>query len=372
MEGKVESDARYIWFHCASLGEFEQGRPLIEKIRADYKQYKIVLTFFSPSGYEIRENYDGADIVMYLPVDTPANAQKFLDIIKPEKVFFIKYEYWHSFISEINRRGIPLFMVSAVFHKDGIFFRKDLRGRWFRRILMKFDHIFVQDENSLQLLGSAGITECTVSGDTRIDRVAVIARNAKDIPAIERFKDRFPLIIAGSTWKPDEELLSQYINNSSNIKIIFAPHEVSDSNIQRLQQMIKTPSVRFSRVNDIEISDFKILIIDSIGLLSSLYKYGSIAYIGGGFGAGIHNILEPAVFGLPVIFGPNHHKFKEATDLKLLKGAWPVNNFRELERVLTMFLNEPSKLSASSEICKNYVSKNIGATRIIIKKVFNN
>jgi len=372
LENRIERNGRYIWFHCASLGEFEQGRPLIEKIREEYKQYKVILTFFSPSGYEMRKNYNGADIVMYLPFDTSANAKKFLDIINPEKVFFIKYEYWYHIISETAFREIPLYLISAVFHEDGIFFKKDLRGKWFKSILMKFDHIFVQDENSANLLRSAGITECTVSGDTRIDRVAAIAFNAKDIPVIEKFKEGYPLIIAGSTWRPDEELLSEYINNHSDAKIIFAPHEVANFNIQRLQQMVKSPSVRLSEANKVDISEYKVLIIDSIGLLSSVYKYGSVAYIGGGFGAGIHNILEPAVFGLPVIFGPNHHKFKEAADLKLLGGAWPVNNFMQLEIVLDQLLNDPPKLSASSGICKNYVLKNIGATNIIIEKVFNN
>lgn len=238
-------------------------------------------------------------------------------------------------------------------------------------MLLKFDHIFVQDEKSAQLLRSAGIKECTVSGDTRIDRVADIALRSKDIPFIEKFKEKYPLIIAGSTWKPDEEILSEYINNYSNVKIIFAPHEVSISNIQRLQQMVKSPSVTLSRADITDISDYKILIIDSIGLLSSIYKYGTVAYIGGGFGAGIHNILEPAVFGLPVIFGPEHQKFREATDLKLLGGAWPVNNFRQLESAFNMLLNDPLKLSASSDVCKNYVLKNIGAANIIIKKVFN-
>lgn len=371
LERRIERDARYIWFHCASLGEFEQGRPLIEMIRENFKQYKIVLTFFSPSGYEMRKNYDGADIVMYLPLDTPANAKKFLDLVRPEKVFFVKYEYWYHFLSETDRREIPLYLASAVFQADGIFFKNDLKGRWYRNMLMKFDHIFVQDEHSAHLLRSAGIKECTVSGDTRIDRVAAIGLKSKDIPVIEKFKEGYPLIIAGSTWKPDEEILSEYINDHSNVKIIFAPHEVSNSNIQRLQQMIKSPSVRLSRADINNISDYKVLIIDSIGLLSSVYKYGSAAYIGGGFGAGIHNILEPAVFGLPVIFGPEHQKFREATDLKLLGGAWPVNNYRQLESALDMLLTDPLKLSASSDICKNYVLKNIGAANIIIKKVFN-
>ena len=341
LESRIERNDRYIWVHCASLGEFEQGRPLIEKIREYFKQYKIVLTFFSPSGYEMRKNYDGADIVMYLPLDTSANAKKFLDLVRPVKVFFIKYEYWYDFLSEIDRREIPLYLASAVFQADGIFFKNDFKGRWYRNMLLKFDHIFVQDENSAQLLRSAGIKECTVSGDTRIDRVAAIALKSKDIPVIGKFKEGYPLIIAGSTWKPDEELLSEYINYYSNVKIIFAPHEVSDSNIQRLQQMIKSPSVRLSRADINHISDYKVLIIDSIGLLSSVYKYGVVAYVGGGFGVGIHNILEPAVFGLPVIFGPEHQKFREAADLKLLGGAWPVNNYRQLESALNMFLMIP-------------------------------
>ena len=372
LKGRIDEDASYIWFHCASLGEFEQGRPLIERIKESYNQYKIVLTFFSPSGYEMRKNYDGADIVMYLPFDTSSNAKKFMDIVKPEKIFFVKYEFWHFFISEANRRQIPLYLVSAVFHANGIFFKKDIIGEWYRRILRKFDHIFVQDNNSVKFLREAGITKCTVSGDTRIDRVAAIARDAKKFPVVERFRGNYPLIIAGSTWKPDEELLTEYINNNREVKIIIAPHEVSNANLQRLQQMIKVKSVRFSKVNNIDITDYKVLIIDSIGLLSSLYRYGSLAYIGGGFGAGIHNILEPAVFGLPVIFGPVHEKFKEATDLKLLNGAWPVENFRQLENVLNLLLNNPDKLSSSSAICKNYILKNIGATTIIIKKVFNN
>lgn len=369
---KVDKNGRYIWFHCSSLGEFEQGRPLIEIIKKKYKQYKIVLTFFSPSGYEMRKNYDGADIVNYLPVDTPENAKIFLDLIKPEKVFFIKYEYWYFFLSEIAVRKIPLILVSAVFHTDGIFFKKNFIGRWYRDMLIKFDHLFVQDEKSVQLLREAGINRCSVAGDTRIDRVVAIAGDAKNIPLIEKFKGKSLLIVGGSTWKPDEDLLSKYINSSKDVKIIFAPHEVSETNIKRLQKIIEVPSVRFSKSDIKDIANYKVLIIDSIGLLSSIYKYGSVAYIGGGFGVGIHNILEPAVFGLPVIFGPNHEKFKEATDLKALKGAYPVNNFRQLENVLNMFLNNPSALLTASDICRSYILKNIGAANIIINKVFNN
>ncbi|NLB25147.1 MAG: 3-deoxy-D-manno-octulosonic acid transferase, partial [Bacteroidales bacterium] len=243
---------------------------------------------------------------------------------------------------------------------------------WYRDMLIKFDHLFVQDEKSVQLLREAGINRCSVAGDTRIDRVVAIAGDAKNIPLIEKFKGKSLLIVGGSTWKPDEDLLSKYINSSKDVKIIFAPHEVSETNIKRLQKIIEVPSVRFSKSDIKDIANYKVLIIDSIGLLSSIYKYGSVAYIGGGFGVGIHNILEPAVFGLPVIFGPNHEKFKEATDLKALKGAYPVNNFRQLENVLNMFLNNLSALLTASDICRSYILKNIGAANIIINKVFNN
>jgi 3-deoxy-D-manno-octulosonic-acid transferase len=369
---KIETNARYIWVHCASLGEFEQGRPLIEEMSKQFPEYRVVLTFFSPSGYEIRKNYALADIVMYLPVDTQRNAKRFLRLVQPEKAFFIKYEYWHFYIDELKKRKIPLFIVSAIFRENQHFFKNSYWGKWYRQMLLKTDHFFVQNEKSAQLLQTIGLNNYTVSGDTRFDRVAAIAKSAKEIPVVEKFKNNQPLLIAGSTWKPDEELLASFINNHPNLKVVFAPHEVTEANMNRLEQLLKTSHIRFSRADENEIHQFQVLIIDSVGLLSSLYRYGNMAYIGGGFGVGIHNILEAATFGLPVFFGPNFKKFKEAVDLKNLGGAYPIQNFHQLESILNEFLADNSRLAEASTVCKNYVEKNVGATNLIIKKVFNN
>lgn len=368
---KIETNARYIWVHCASLGEFEQGRPLIEEIRKQFPEYRILLTFFSPSGYEIRKNYELADVVMYLPVDTRRNAKKFLQLVQPEKAFFIKYEYWYFYIDELKKRNIPLFIVSAIFRENQHFFKNSLWGKWYRQMLLKTDHFFVQNEKSAQLLQTIGLNNFTVSGDTRFDRVATIANGAKEIPIVEKFKNSQPLLIAGSTWKPDEELLAGFINSRPNLKVVFAPHEVTPANMNRLEQLLKTSHIRLSKARENEIDRYQVLIIDSIGLLSSLYRYGNVAYIGGGFGVGIHNILEAATFGLPVIFGPNYEKFKEAVDLKNLGGAFPIQNTEQLESKLNDFLTDNSKLAEASKVCKNYIEKNVGSTNLILKKVFN-
>jgi 3-deoxy-D-manno-octulosonic-acid transferase len=368
---KIETNARYIWVHCASLGEFEQGRPLIEEIRKQFPEYRILLTFFSPSGYEIRKNYELADIVMYLPVDARRNAKKFLQLVQPDKAFFIKYEYWYFYIDELKKRNIPLFIVSAIFRENQHFFKNSLWGKWYRQMLLKTDHFFVQNEKSAQLLQSIGLNNFTVSGDTRFDRVATIANGAKEIPIVEKFKNSQPLLIAGSTWKPDEELLAGFINSRPNLKVVFAPHEVTPANMNRLEQLLKTSHIRLSKAGENEIDRYQVLIIDSIGLLSSLYQYGNVAYIGGGFGVGIHNILEAATFGLPVIFGPKYEKFKEAVDLKNLGGGFPIQNFEQLESKLNDFLTDNSKLAEASTVCKNYIEKNVGSTNLIIKKVFN-
>jgi len=369
---KIETNARYIWVHCASLGEFEQGRPLIEEIKKQFPEYRILLTFFSPSGYEIRKNYELADIVMYLPVDTRRNAKRFLRLVQPEKAFFIKYEYWHFYIDELKKRNIPLYIVSAIFRENQYFFKNSLWGKWYRKMLLKTEHFFVQNEKSAQLLQTIGLNNFTVSGDTRFDRVATIARSAKEIPLVEKFKNNQPLLIAGSTWKPDEELLAAFINNHPNLKVVLAQHEFTDSNINKLEQLLKTSHIRLSIADENEVARFQVLIIDSVGLLSSLYRYGNLAYIGGGFGVGIHNILEAATFGLPIIFGPNYEKFKEAVDLKNTGGAFPIQNFNELESTLNEFLNNNRRLAKASTVCKNYVEKNTGSTNLIIKKVFNN
>ncbi len=372
LQNQIEEDTRYIWFHCASLGEFEQGRPVMEEIKKQFPRYKIVLTFFSPSGYEIRKNYDGADIILYLPLDSKSNAQTFIDIVKPEKVFFIKYEFWYFYIDELKQQNIPLYIISAIFRKNQQFFKNTIWGKWYRQSLFKFEHFFVQNEISAELLKSIGLNNISVSGDTRFDRVAEIVKAAKKIPVVEKFKGEAQLIIAGSTWKPDEELLIEFINQTDDIKFIIAPHEVSDANINRIHQLLKKPAISFSKIVEIEIDNYQVLIIDSIGLLSSLYQYGSIAYIGGGFGVGIHNILEAATFGTPIIFGPNYKKFKEAVDLISNGGAFSITNYDELESAFDLLISDNRLFNNSSENSKNYVDKNVGSTKFIIKKVFNN
>jgi 3-deoxy-D-manno-octulosonic-acid transferase len=371
LKQNLDTNARYLWFHCASLGEFEQGRPLMEEIRRQYPHYRYVLTFFSPSGYELRKNYELADIVIYLPLDTRKNAKDFVRLVQPEKAFFIKYEYWYYYINELKKQNIPLYIISAIFRKEQQFFKNHLLGKWYRNLLRKTAHIFVQDENSGKLLHSAGIENYTISGDTRFDRVAQIARNAKVIPLVEKFRNGQPLLIAGSTWKPDEEMLVQYINEHNGLKMMIAPHEINSAGLNRLEQLIHKPVIRISRVNEKNIEQFQVLIIDSVGLLSSLYRYGSLAYIGGGYGVGIHNILEAATFGLPVVFGPNYKKFREAVELEKLGGAFPVRNFNELEITLHKLLANRGKLETATATCKNYVANNVGSAKVIIEKVFN-
>ena len=370
LAGKIDATSKYIWFHCASLGEFEQGRPVIEELKLKFPEYKVVLTFFSPSGYEIRKNYPLAEIVSYLPLDTKRNVTAFLNIVKPEKVFFVKYEFWYFYISELKRRNIPLYIISAIFRENQQFFKDTPVGKWYRKMLFNVEHFFIQNEKSGELLKTIGISNFTVSGDTRFDRVAAIANSAKEIPIVEKFKGNSMLIIAGSTWKPDEELLAEFINKSS-LKFIIAPHEVSEGNINRIHQLLKKPAISFSKVTESEIDRFQVLIIDSVGLLSSLYRYGNIAYIGGGFGVGIHNILEAATFGLPVIFGPNYKRFKEAVDLINEGGAFAISNSGDLLQTLNGLIEDNNAIEKTSGISKKYVAKNVGSTQIIIKKVFN-
>ncbi len=369
---EIEKNSEYIWFHCSSLGEFEQGRPVIEELKQRFPEFKIVLTFFSPSGYEIRKNYPLADVVAYLPLDTKQNAQSFLELVKPVKAFFVKYEFWYFYITELKNRGIPLYVISAIFRAEQQFFKTTPWGKWYRKMLGNVTHLFVQNEKSGELLLSIGLSNFTVSGDTRFDRVAAIAGSSKELPIVEKFKEKSLLLVAGSTWKPDEELLAAFINQNSEVKLIIAPHEVSEVNINRITGLLKKPAVLLSKASGSEIGSYQILIIDSIGILSSVYRYGSFAYIGGGFGVGIHNILEAATFGLPIVFGPNYKKFKEAVDLTSEGGALSVSNFNELRNALNNLANNRNELTKASEICKNYVAKNVGSTKHIINKVFNN
>lgn len=359
-----------IWIHCASLGEFEQGRPLIEAISESHPEFRIVLTFFSPSGYEIRKNYDKAALVSYLPLDSRSNARDFLELLNPKMAVFVKYEFWRHYISGLKQRSIPLYLVSAIFRKEQPFFRKDLFGRWYRGILDDFSRLFVQDQDSIELLQEFGIKNCTISGDTRFDRVVAIAKSSQPIALVDKFTSGQRVVVAGSTWKPDEELLARFINDNHDVKFIIAPHEVSEANINRLEQLLKKPAIRFSMANENQVSSYQVLIIDSVGMLSSIYKYGQIAYIGGGFGVGIHNTLEAATFGLPVIFGPNYARFREAKDMVNLNAAFSVSDYGSLDNVMQKLLNNAPLLLKSSETAKNYVQEKAGATRIIINYLF--
>jgi len=364
---KAGSDDKYIWVHCASLGEFEQGRPVIEAIKKEIPGVKIILTFFSPSGYEIRKNYTQADIICYLPSDTPGNAKKFVRLLKPELVIFVKYEFWHNYISAVNGQGIPLLLISAIFRKEQPFFK--WYGSFFRKMLKKISHIFVQDQKSAEMLGEIGIENVTVAGDTRFDRVLEIAEAAKSIPQIESFRGNEKLFLTGSSWKPDEEIISRYINDfPEKMKWVFAPHEIERENIERLIKLFRVKCIKFSDYNE-EAKDARVMIIDNIGMLSSAYRYAYISAVGGGFGKGIHNILEPACWGIPVLFGPDHEKFREAVDLLSLEGAWTYCNYDELKSILKDLISDETLYSKSAQSAGKYVRENAGATRKIMELI---
>lgn len=355
----------YVWFHCASLGEFEQGRPLIKSVKATFPHYKILITFFSPSGYEVRKKYAGADIVCYLPLDTVSNAKQFVDIVKPKVAFFIKYEFWHYFLNELKKQSTPTFLVSGIFRSSQIQFKS--YGSFFLDTLRNFSHFFVQDQQSADLLQKHGFSNYTVTGDTRFDRVTQIINEKKDIDYIERFSEGQSLLVSGSTWKEDEAILAPIINGKLKLRHIIAPHELSESRLKGLEQLIKKPFIRYSEIRaTTRIENFEVIIIDSIGLLSHLYHFGNYAYIGGAFGKGLHNILEAATFGLPIFFGKKYQKFNEARDLVNLKGAFSISSSQELNQLLTDFMADHSKKRLCDLICKDYVKSKTGATEKII------
>jgi 3-deoxy-D-manno-octulosonic-acid transferase len=364
---KVNHDDTNIWIHCASLGEFEQGRPLIEAIKKIKPEYRIVLTFFSPSGYEIRKNYSYADYVCYLPADTPGNARKFIHLVNPAAVIFVKYEFWDNYTLLLKRSEVPLYLISGIFRKEQHFFK--WYGSFFRKMLFRFSHFFVQDIQSRDLLKGIGIENVTVAGDTRFDRVVQIAGSAKNIPQIELFRGGEKLFLSGSSWHQDEEIISRYINlYPERMKWVFAPHEIDKANVDRLEKLFTTRVARFSEFTE-ESAETRVLIIDNIGMLSSAYRYAYIAEIGGGFGKGIHNILEAACCGIPVIFGPNHKKFREAVELINLHGASCFNTFEEFSRIIEIWLSDNDKYSDSAENAANYVKTNTGATNRILTKI---
>jgi 3-deoxy-D-manno-octulosonic-acid transferase len=368
--GGVSLEGDVIWVHCASLGEFEQGRPLIEAIRKKNPSYKIVLSFYSPSGYEVRKNYKEADVVCYLPSDTRANAKRFISTVNPRMVFFVKYEYWYNYFRELKEVGTPLYLVSAIFRKDQIFFK--WYGGWFRKILNNVKCFYIQDEKSAALLDGIGIKAYIVAGDTRFDRVAAIAAAANPIPVVENFATGAKVLVAGSTWPADEQIIASYINNSAKeVKLIIAPHMVDESHIQQLERRFTLPVCHYTKVKGEIGADVRVLIIDTIGLLSAIYRYGSVAYLGGGFGKGIHNTLEAATYGMPVIFGPRHLKFKEAIDLKEKGAGFSINDSVEFGNLMERLWDDENKdyLKKSGEAALEYVQSMCGATEEILKLI---
>lgn len=368
MEAAIKPSDRIVWVHAASLGEFEQGRPVIERVREKYPQYKILVTFFSPSGYEIRKNYEGADYVFYLPADRPSYVRRFLDIVHPEAAIFVKYEFWLNMLAELRRRNVRTYVISAIFRRNSIFFR--FYGGMWRRALRSFDRIFVQNAESAGLLAEIGIDNVMVSGDTRFDRVAEIARQARKIELLERFRGSSRLFIAGSTWGPDEELLIRLANENPSVKFVIAPHEMEEERIERLCRSIVGGAVRYTKCTpQTSFDSVQVLVLDTVGLLSSAYGYASWGYIGGGFGVGIHNTLEAAAFGLPVAFGPNYGRFREACDLVAIGAAASVDGYEQLRNWFEPLRDNEEELLKAAGAAREYTVANQGATDIIVSNI---
>lgn len=365
VQKQLDGNEKVIWFHAASLGEFEQGRPLLEAIKKASPEKKILLTFFSPSGYEVRKNTPLADLVCYLPIDTPRAVKAFVRAVNPESLFIIKYEFWYNLLNELHKNNIPVYLVSGIFRHNQHFFQ--WWGKWFLKHLQTFAWCFVQDDYSLQLLKKAGIHQASISGDTRFDRVASIAAREPISGFPEEFFDDTPVIIAGSTWPADEKVLKEAVLKFNHVKWIFAPHQVSKEHIQTLMEMFPNETAILSNIK--KITHERIIIVDSFGLLNRLYRNASLVYVGGGFGKGIHNLLEAAVYGCPVIFGPNHHIFREAHELLKLGGGFTVKNSDEFIAVINKLLVDSTLRTKASEICKHYVLSNQGATLHVLQTI---
>ena len=393
---KIDPQARYVWFHAASLGEFEQGRPLMEQIRREHPEYKILLTFFSPSGYEVRKNYEGADIICYLPLDTILNARRFLRTIRPVMAFFIKYEFWYNYLHILKHRGVPVYSVSSIFRPGQVFFR--WYGRQYAHVLKCFTHFYVQNEISRDLLGKIGITDVTVVGDTRFDRVLQIKAAAKQLPVVESFtpnpsprgegnnkSERSKVFVAGSSWQPDEEIFIPWFKEHPDWKLIIAPHVISEDHLQKIEEMLEgfhverytklaaqedtTPLAPWKGVGGEAEVGGEALIIDCFGLLSSIYRYADVTYVGGGFGVGIHNTLEAAVWDVPVIFGPNNQRFQEAQGLKACGGGLEITCADDFQRIMQHFLDAPSAVSDAGRQSGEFVKQMTGATAKILADV---
>lgn len=403
LKEKVDPTAKYVWFHAASLGEFEQGRPLIEQLRATHPEYKILLTFFSPSGYEVRKNYEGADIVCYLPLDTIRNARRFLRAVHPVMAFFIKYEFWYNYLHILRHRGVPVYSVSSIFRPGQVFFK--WYGRNYAKVLHCITHFFVQNEVSLQLLKGIGIDEATVVGDTRFDRVLQIKEQAKKLPIVEAFKgingkgdackdelsedackgalsedackDNLSengckgckVFVAGSSWQPDEDIFIRFFNDHPDWKLIIAPHVIGEDHLANILDKLQMKAVRYTQATEQSAAEARCLIIDCFGLLSTIYRYGEIAYVGGGFGVGIHNVPEAAVWGVPVLFGPNNKRFQEAQDLLACKGSFEVTDYDSFNTIISRLISDDKFRHQCGEASANYVKSRSGATDIIMKSV---
>ena len=412
LKEKVDPTAKYVWFHAASLGEFEQGRPLIEQLRATHPEYKILLTFFSPSGYEVRKNYEGADIVCYLPLDTIRNARRFLRAVHPVMAFFIKYEFWYNYLHILRHRGVPVYSVSSIFRPGQVFFK--WYGRNYAKVLHCITHFFVQNEVSLQLLKGIGIDEATVVGDTRFDRVLQIKEQAKKLPIVEAFKGingkgdtckedlsedackddlsedackedlsengckddlsengckGCKVFVAGSSWQPDEDIFIRFFNAHPDWKLIIAPHVIGEDHLAYILDKLQMKAVRYTQATEQSAAEARCLIIDCFGLLSTIYRYGEIAYVGGGFGVGIHNVPEAAVWGVPVLFGPNNKRFLEAQDLLACKGSFEVTDYDSFNTIISRLISDDKFRHQCGEASANYVKSRSGATDIIMKSV---
>lgn len=381
LKQKVDPNAKYIWFHAASLGEFEQGRPLMERIRKDYPQYKILLTFYSPSGYEVRKNYEGADIICYMPVDTRLNAIRFLRLVRPVMAFFIKYEFWSNFLHILKYRNIPTYSVSSIFREDQVFFK--WYGRSYAGVLKCFTRFFVQNEESKRLLEGIGITAVDVVGDTRFDRVLQIKEAAKQLPICEAFRTGvassqsagvphhdFKVFVAGSSWPPDENIFIPFFNEHKDWRLLIAPHVIAEEHLKLILSLIKGKKVvRYTQTTPEEAAEADVLIIDCFGLLSSMYNYGDVAYIGGGFGVGIHNTLEAAVWNMPVIFGPNNKKFQEAQDLLKSGGGFEINTYEDFSGLMSSLMNDETFLKQAGDKAGAFVAHLAGATDKVLASV---
>lgn len=381
LKQKVDPNAKYIWFHAASLGEFEQGRPLMERIRKDYPQYKILLTFYSPSGYEVRKNYEGADIICYMPVDTRLNAIRFLRLVRPVMAFFIKYEFWSNFLHILKHRNIPTYSVSSIFREDQVFFK--WYGRSYAGVLKCFTRFFVQNEESKRLLEGIGITAVDVVGDTRFDRVLQIKEAAKQLPICEAFRTGvassqsadvphhdFKVFVAGSSWPPDENIFIPFFNEHKDWRLLIAPHVIAEEHLKLILSLIKGKKVvRYTQTTPEEAAEADVLIIDCFGLLSSMYNYGDVAYIGGGFGVGIHNTLEAAVWNMPVIFGPNNKKFQEAQGLLKSGGGFEINTYEDFSGLMSSQMNDDTFLKQAGDKAGAFVAHLAGATDKVLASV---